>query len=77
MNLDVISLMGRVLGLDHPDTLSYASKFTTALARQNKAEEARALAKHLEEAANAKLGSESASTRSSARLMTDLERAAK
>ena len=48
--------MERVLGIEHPSTLSYATKFATVLSHQNKSAEAKAMATELEEHARQKLG---------------------
>ena len=72
---DVMNWMERVLGLDHPDTFSYATKFTTSLSRQNRFDDAKTLAKQIEQAASQKLGLESASAQSYANLLADLEHA--
>jgi len=67
-----MKLMERVLGLEHPDTLNYASKFATALTHQNKTKEAKDFAKRLAERAHQQLGANNASAQQYAQLVRDI-----
>ena len=70
---DVITAMERVLGLAHPSTLSYATKFATVLSHQNKSAEAKAMATQLEEHARQRLGQNNSVTEKYAQLVQSLE----
>ena len=65
--------MQRVLGLGHPDTLGYTTKFATVLAQQKRTEEAKELAKGVEERARQALGPNNPATQSYAKLVHDLD----
>jgi hypothetical protein len=65
--------MERVLGLEHPSTLSYATKFVAALSHQNKSAEAKAMAKQLEEHARQRLGQNNSVTEKYAQLVQSIE----
>ncbi len=70
---DVLKLMERLLGLEHPDTLNYATKFAMALSHQNRMGEATEIAKRAEEGARKILGPDNPCTRRYAKLVQDLE----
>ena len=70
---DVMTAMERVLGLEHPSTLSYATKFATVLSHQNKSAEAKAMAKQLEEHARQTLGQNNSVTEKYAQLVQSVE----
>ena len=65
--------MERSLGFEHPDTLSYTTKFVTGLARQNKSVEAKELATRSGERAQKALGPDNPFTQKYVKLAQDLE----
>jgi tetratricopeptide (TPR) repeat protein len=71
--LDLLKLMERVLGPEHPDTFDYTEKFAMGLSRQNKIGEALEIAKGAEERARKVLGPDNRSTQKYAKLVQDLE----
>ena len=70
---DVLKLLERLLGVEHPDTLSYATKFAMALSHQNRIGEATEIARQLEERASKVLGPDNPCTRRYAKLVQDLQ----
>jgi len=70
---DVLKLMERLLGLEHPDTLNYATKFAMALSHQNRMGEATEMARQLEKHAGKVFGPDNPCTRRYAKLVQDLE----
>jgi len=69
----VLQRMDRVLGLEHPDTLDYTTKFATALSHQNRLVEAREIAQQQVERAQKVLGPDNPTMRNYAKLVQDLE----
>ena len=65
--------MERVLGLEHPDMLNYATKFAVALWHQNRMGEATEMARQLEKHAGKVFGPDNPCTRRYAKLVQDLE----
>jgi hypothetical protein len=65
--------MERVLGIGHPSTLSYATKFATVLSHQHKSAEAKAMAKQLEEDARQRLGQNNSISEKYAQLLQSIE----
>jgi len=70
---DLLQRMNRVLGLEHPDTLGYTSKFVTGLSRQNKPGEAKKIAQEQASRAQKALGPDDPTTRNYAKLVQDLQ----
>jgi hypothetical protein len=70
---EVIKAMERVLGIEHPSTLSYATKFATVLSHQNKSAEAKVMATELEEHARQRLGQNNSVTEKYAQLVQSVE----
>ena len=70
---EVIKAMERVLGIEHPSTLRYATKFVAVLSHQNKSVEAKAMAEQLEEHARQRLGEKNSLTEKYAQLVQSVE----
>jgi hypothetical protein len=70
---EVITAMERVLGIEHPSTLGYATKFVAVLSHQKKSTEAKAMAKQLEEHARQTLGQNNSVTEKYAQLVHSVE----
>ena len=70
---EVMKLMEEKLGPDYPDTVSFAVKFATGLARQDKMEEAIKIVEGAEERARTTLGESHPVTQKYARLLKSLK----
>jgi hypothetical protein len=65
--------MDRVLGLEHPDTVGYTSKFVMALSLQNRPGDAKEIAQEQAKRAQRLLGPDNPTTRNYAKLVQELQ----